>query len=107
MLSNVATKKFKRTIEDFRCGECGATVRGNGFTNHCPWCLWSKHVDNNPGDREAFCDGMMTPIQIEKEGEEYIITHKCKRCGHEKRNKTAPEDDFEVVVRIAKKQAEA
>jgi Zn finger protein HypA/HybF involved in hydrogenase expression len=48
---------FKRTIEDFTCEHCGEQVTGNGFTNHCPQCLWSKHVDIDPGDRLALCGG--------------------------------------------------
>lgn len=45
-------KHFTKTVEDFICAHCGTHVRGNGYTNHCPECLWSKHVDNNPGDRD-------------------------------------------------------
>jgi len=44
---------FTRNIENFTCERCGAAVEGNGFTNHCPACLCSKHVDINPGDRAA------------------------------------------------------
>ncbi|MFA6992594.1 MAG: RNHCP domain-containing protein, partial [Candidatus Gracilibacteria bacterium] len=40
-------KRFSRTIEDFVCEKCGAKVKGDGYTNHCPKCLWSKHVDIN------------------------------------------------------------
>ena len=41
---------FTRNIEDFTCEHCGATVKGNGYTNHCPMCLWSKHVDVDQGE---------------------------------------------------------
>ena len=49
---------FIRKTEDFICEHCGREVRGNGYTNHCPYCLWSKHVDINPGDRAAGCGGL-------------------------------------------------
>jgi rubrerythrin len=90
---------FLRRIEDFTCEHCGAPVKGDGYTNHCPKCLWSKHVDTNPGDRASDCGGMMRPLRLEKEGDEYILTHRCEKCGHEKRNKMAPADDFEQALR--------
>jgi len=94
------TKKFQRKIEDFICGHCGAKVTGNGYTNHCPNCLWSKHVDINPGDRAARCGGLMRPIILEKESGELIITHQCEVCGQVKRNKAAPNDSIEALTKI-------
>jgi hypothetical protein len=55
---------FKKTKEDFVCEHCGKPVVGNGYTNHCPECLWSKHVDVNPGDRAATCLGLMEPVGV-------------------------------------------
>lgn len=75
-------------------------MRGDGYTNHCPRCLWSKHVDINPGDRAAECAGMMEPKKVETEKGEYVLTHRCVKCGHEKRNKISPEDDFEQMLKI-------
>jgi Zn finger protein HypA/HybF involved in hydrogenase expression len=95
------TKKFKRNQEDFKCEHCGHEVKGNGYTNHCPACLWSKHVDVNPGDRAATCGGMMKPIMVEMEKQEYILTHECEKCGHSKRNKMSLDDDFDVATTIA------
>jgi len=69
------TKNFQRTIEDFQCEHCGANISGNGYTNHCTECLWSKHVDINPGDRAATCGGLMRPTSLENENGEYVITH--------------------------------
>jgi hypothetical protein len=96
-------KLFTRTVEDFTCEKCGKKVVGTGYTNHCPSCLWSKHVDKNPGDRLEACGGMMEPVKGEKEGKEYVITHKCARCGFERRNKLDAADDFDAFVAIAKK----
>ena len=61
----IKMKRFNRRIEDFTCEHCGTEVHGNGYTNHCPNCLWSKHVDINPGDRAADCGGLMEPIAVE------------------------------------------
>jgi rubrerythrin len=95
--------KFTRTIEDFICGNCGAKVKGNGYTNHCPVCLWSKHVDVNPGDRMNSCGGMMKPVAVELNHNEYILIHKCQKCGIEKKNKTSPEDNFESLLKLIPK----
>ncbi len=92
-------KKFQRCKEDFICGHCGKEIKGDGYTNHCPHCLWSKHVDINPGDRAQSCRGMMKPIRIETEGKKgMIIIHRCEKCGYEKRNKAQKDDDIGVFI---------
>lgn len=88
---------FKRTKENFICEHCGHKVIGDGYTNHCPQCLFSKHVDIEPGDRQAFCGGLMRPVSIEKEGGGYKVVHRCTACGHEKRNKVQKGDTFEPI----------
>jgi len=100
-------KKFTKVVEDFTCEKCGFAVAGMGFTNHCPKCLWSRHVDVNPGDRAAGCGGMMEPVRVESDGDGQVITHRCVKCGHEKRNKAAADDDFEVLLDIARRGAKA
>lgn len=96
---------FTRNVEDFVCEHCGAAVSGNGYTNHCPVCLWSKHVDVAPGDRLAECGGLMEPIAIEGSSPSYILTHACTVCGYKKRNIIAPNDSPERIVELARKQA--
>ena len=91
-------KKFIKNKEDFVCGHCGESVVGNGYTNHCPKCLWSKHVDVNPGDRASECGGLMKPVKIEMEKGEFILTHQCEVCGHQKRNKAAPNDNLKSLL---------
>lgn len=95
---------FIRRIEDFKCEHCGAQVTGNGYTNHCPRCLWSKHVDISPGDRAANCGGMMEPLNLEGSAAAYRILHRCQACGAEKWNQAASEDDFEKVLEVARGQ---
>ncbi|HOP01724.1 MAG TPA: RNHCP domain-containing protein [Flexilinea sp.] len=91
---------FIRRQEDFICEHCGKKVKGNGYTNHCPYCLYSKHVDINPGDRASACGGLMEPIRAELRKNEVILTHRCLKCGCLKVNKTAPEDNFDEILRI-------
>lgn len=95
-------KKFQRQIENFICEHCGQYIEGNGYTNHCPFCLYSKHVDINPGDRAANCQGLMKPVWLEKKKNEYVITHECLICGYKKKNKVDKEDDFEAILKINK-----
>ena len=94
-------KGFTKTIEDFNCAHCGTVVHGNGYTNHCPNCLWSKHVDNNPGDRSATCGGMMKPVSVIPDGERFIITHKCEICGKTKRQRTSDDDNIDAIIEIS------
>jgi len=96
--------QFTRCIEDFTCEHCGQAVRGDGYTNHCPACLWSRHVDVHPGDRQATCGGMMEPIAVELKGGEYSLVHRCVVCGTERRNRTSPADDFEAILAIARQR---
>lgn len=100
------TPKFQRTIEDFTCEHCGAIVVGDGYTNHCPKCLWSKHVDVNPGDRQGTCGGMMKPVSVVKAKGDFSLLHRCAKCGFEIRNKLSQKDDFSEVVRISKGESE-
>ena len=95
-------KGFTKTVEDFSCAHCGAVVHGNGYTNHCPECLWSRHVDNNPGDRAATCGGMMRPTMIEADGDRFIITHVCEICGKTKRQRTSDNDNMDAIIEISK-----
>ncbi len=91
---------FQRTIENFVCENCGYSVEGNGYTNHCPKCLWSKHVDVNPGDRLNDCKGLMKPISFEIKNGETILSQKCVVCGDVRRIKLLPGDNTEVLFQI-------
>lgn len=95
---------FIKVVEDFTCDKCGFAVKGGGYTNHCPHCLWSKHVDVNPGDRAAVCGGLMEPVAIEGSSPEYRILHRCIHCGFERRNLSSSDDDSQALIAIAKKR---
>ncbi len=96
-------KHFIRQIEDFTCENCQTKVIGNGYTNHCPSCLFSKHVDLDiPGDRKSPCLGLMESIRIELIHREYVIIHRCLKCGKVTKNKAVAEDNFEKILQISK-----
>ncbi len=90
------TKKFQRKIENFECENCEELVKGNGYTNHCPKCLYSKHVDINPGDRAESCKKLMIPSKTEIIHGKLIITHTCL-CGEIKRVKSREEDNKRIL----------
>ena len=89
---------FIRQIEDFKCQHCGTEVKGNGYTNHCPQCLYSLHVDNDPGDRLNSCRGLMKPIGIELRSGEYTITVECQKCGVIKRCRASADDQISAFL---------
>ncbi|MEX2162220.1 MAG: RNHCP domain-containing protein [Anaerolineales bacterium] len=95
------SRRFQRKIEDFVCLNCALAVQGDGYTNHCPRCLFSRHVDIHPGDRQANCSGLMAPVAVSGKPGSYRILHRCQLCGAEKWNQAAPGDDFEQLVAIA------
>ena len=85
--------------EPFVCEHCGVSVaplpRGS-YRNHCPVCLWSKHVDQEgPGDRQSLCQGLMEPVALEGGSTKgWILVHRCTKCEKQIRNKAAPDDDI-------------
>ena len=100
-------KKFQRRKENFTCEKCGIDVIGDGYTDHCPACLWSKHVDINPGDRASTCHGAMEPTAVEGTTEKYGILYKCARCGVTHRVKTHTHDSADAIIALAAKRAKA
>ena len=75
-------KKFNHLDEGFICEHCQKEVTPLGYTSrdHCPYCLYSKHVDINPGDRQNNCKGLLKPIQLEKFKDTFKIIYKCQKC---------------------------
>ena len=101
-------KKRKRYIsinESFSCENCGRSVPphgGGSCRNHCPYCLWSKHVDENlPGDRASSCLGLMKPVGIVIKSGKTSVLHRCVECGLEKLNKTAEDDAQEIIITLS------
>ncbi len=91
----------------FRCRHCGLDVSthalGTVHRNHCPNCLWSRHLDDDtPGDRDAECGSMMEPIAIGVRGDgEWVLIHRCTGCDALRLNRTAGDDNALMLLRLA------
>lgn len=93
-------KKFQRTPEDFVCDNCAAEVKGNGYTDHCPKCLYGKHVDIFPGDRLEECHGLLQPIAVLERKGVRSLEYQCQNCGELSKNRLAENDSEEAVVTL-------
>lgn len=100
----------------FNCKHCGAYVSSSmGLSgvlnrNHCPYCLWSKHVDlYQSGDRLCACKGKMRPVGVtfKREKKKYgsglgelQLIHRCTDCSGLSINRIAADDDAELIWEI-------
>ena len=102
---------------DFKCAHCGVLVSSAHFIsgvnnrNHCPYCLWSCHLDlYAAGDRLSACKGQMKPVgltmkhgrnkyRLENRGE-LMLVHQCTDCGVLSINRIAADDDPSAIVRV-------
>ena len=95
-------KNFIKVIENFICDHCGHKTIGTGYTNHCPNCLYSKHVDKLiPGDRSSTCHNLMKPISVTIKASNYILFHQCLKCHKITRNKTTPNDNQKLLIKLS------
>jgi hypothetical protein len=94
---------------EFRCLHCHHVVpvdpcySGVQNRNHCPYCLWSRHLDlARAGDRMSACKGRMRPIglalkRVSKKyrdctSGELMLIHQCEECGKLSINRIAADD---------------
>jgi hypothetical protein len=102
---------------DFKCAHCHVIVSsahlisGVNNRNHCPYCLWSCHLDlYAAGDRLSACKASMKPIgltmkmgrnkyQPESRGE-LMLVHQCMECKALSINRIAADDDSETVLAV-------
>ena len=90
----------------FTCGHCGRFVgplpSGGRNRNHCPFCLYSRHVDaERSGDRASPCKGLMEPVGVfERPNGEEVIVHRCVKCGYERFNRVGADDDEAQVAAL-------
>ena len=102
------SKRFTKNDSGFICGHCGKEVLplGSSSRNHCPFCLWSRHLDILPGDRAATCKGMMEPVRTEPDARRgFVILHRCTLCGYISRNRAVPDakvqpDNMDELIRL-------
>ena len=105
------------TFGDFHCAHCHALVSsahllsGVNNRNHCPYCLWSCHLDLfAAGDRLSACKAPMKPIGLTmKPGRnkyqraargELMLIHECIECKTLSINRIAADDDSETVIAV-------
>ena len=96
-------KKFNMIDEEFQCENWKKYVNKLNYTarDHCPYCLYSKHLDINPGDRLNPCKGMLKPIDIEKYKNTYKIIYKCQKCNQLHKNIIATDDNFDKIIELS------
>ncbi len=107
--TRIRTRRPPRTERDqaFKCGHCkqfiGAPISGGRHRNHCPNCLYSKHVDRSmPGDRRSDCGSLMAPVGVlNRRNGEQMILHRCLGCGKEAPNRIAADDDPTALLHIS------
>ena len=89
--------------ETFTCENCKKEVPKLNYTarDHCPYCLYSKHVDINPGDRQNTCQGLLKPISIEKHKNTYKIIYKCLKCNKTHKNIMAKDDNYDEIIQLS------
>ena len=92
----------------FVCAHCCKVVKqltNGSYRNHCPWCLWSVHVDCKPGDRAETCQGLMEPIELLRNKKGWQVVHRCVRSGGVRVNKVAAAtdqpDDIDAIIKIS------
>ena len=92
----IKLKRFNMLDEEFLCENCGKLVNKLNYTarDHCPFCLYSKHLDINPGDRLNKCCGYKNT---------YKIIYKCNKCGEKHKNIMANDDNMELIIELSKK----
>ncbi len=94
------TRAVREGREFFKCVHCrafiGPTISGGKHRNHCPLCLYSRHVDGGrPGDRASDCGAKMAPIaRFTRPNGEPMVVHRCLGCGFERNNRLAADDNM-------------
>ena len=94
--------------DEFICEMCGKRVYKLEYSarDHCPFCLHSKHVDINPGDRLENCKGILKPVGVEKgKKDTYKIVYKCLRCGKIRKNVMSNDDNFDKILEIVRENS--
>lgn len=96
-------KKFNVIDEEFICEKCKKKVSKLKYScrDHCNYCLYSKHVDINPGDRLNNCKGLLIPISIEKFKDTFKIIYKCEKCNMIHKNIMAKDDNYDLIIELS------
>jgi hypothetical protein len=106
----------QETFGDFRCANCGHFVSaahwlsGVHNRNHCPYCLWSRHLDLYvAGDRLSACKAPMQPVALTSKRSrnkyargqgELMLVHLCVECSDVSINRIAADDDADTLLEV-------
>jgi len=96
---------FVKNDESFICKNCGKKVDKLGYTSrdHCNFCLYSIHVDIEPGDRLNECRGKLRPVNVLMSSKkDMVIEYICETCGQSVRNIVADDDDKDEIYKVVK-----
>jgi hypothetical protein len=110
-------KPSASSFGDFKCGHCHVIVSsahilsGVNNRNHCPYCLWSCHLDlYAAGDRLCACKGQMKPVGVTmKRGRnkyrldgrgELMLVHQCVECETLSINRVAADDSSSTIMAV-------
>ncbi len=90
----------------YTCIHCKGYVSyqsyGTTQRNHCPQCLWSRHVDDRIGDRRSACNQKMEPIAVaSRQDGEWLLVHKCTGCSQLRTNRIAGDDHELALLALA------
>lgn len=90
--------------EKYTCGHCGENVTGGRYNNHCPSCLWSKHLDDKiPGDRASKCRLLMEPIGVIQKNGARRIVHRCLGCKKKTVMDSSPKDNIDLIIKFSQR----
>ncbi len=116
-------RRFEEHAHGFGCSHCSLWIplnetMGTHNRNHCPSCLWSRHMDDRtPGDRKSECRANMKPIALTFKGEsrdkyaemsgssanrlgELMLVHECVMDDQIRINRIAADDNPSALMAI-------
>ena len=102
---------------EYICAHCHNHVSvaklfsGVNNRNHCPYCLWSRHMDLlEAGDRLSACKGLMHPVGLTHKPSrnkyaaqaigELMLIHQCVECEAISINRIAADDVLDVILDV-------
>jgi hypothetical protein len=114
------SRRHERKTGGFTCSHCATfvsinTEMGTEHRNHCNACLWSKHVDNKPGDRASECQSGMEPIAVTlkikgtdkytgvQKSADVMLVHRCTGCDVHIINRIAADDSVLGILSVFEK----
>ena len=110
-------KIYTEIAANYICAHCHGHVSavklfsGVNNRNHCPYCLWSRHMDLfEAGDRLSACKAPMRPLGLTYKPNrnkysaqaigELMLVHQCVDCEAISINRIAADDFPEVILAV-------